>query len=150
MRFQIVGIENHAKTRVSVGLQSNDIKIYRTDVTYGAKDGAQDQSPSIAYSILAHLLGDRCYQKLTRHTAIDHVAIEEGAWQSLIRFRVEDAEVMRCMVTYLGRCAPARIIGKNARHPFRVARRVGNQPTIWLLTSLDSLLDSTRERVFTV
>jgi hypothetical protein len=32
LRFQIVGIRNHAKTRVSVGLQLSDIKIYRTDV----------------------------------------------------------------------------------------------------------------------
>ena len=35
LRFQIVGITNHAKTRVIVGLQPSDIKIYRTDVGLG-------------------------------------------------------------------------------------------------------------------
>ena len=37
LRFQIVGIGNHAKTRVIVGLQSSDIKIYRTDVVINMK-----------------------------------------------------------------------------------------------------------------
>jgi hypothetical protein len=32
LRFQIVGIRNHAKTRVTIGLQPSDMKIYRTDV----------------------------------------------------------------------------------------------------------------------
>jgi hypothetical protein len=32
LRFQIVGIGDHVKTRVIIGLQPSDIKIYRTDV----------------------------------------------------------------------------------------------------------------------
>jgi hypothetical protein len=32
LRLQIVGIRNHAQTRVIVGLQPSDFKIYRTDV----------------------------------------------------------------------------------------------------------------------
>ena len=34
LRFQIVGIANHAKTRVIARLQASDIRIYRTDVTF--------------------------------------------------------------------------------------------------------------------
>ena len=33
VRSQIVGIGNHVKTRVIIGLQPSDIKIYRTDGT---------------------------------------------------------------------------------------------------------------------
>jgi hypothetical protein len=33
LRFQIVGIGDHVKTRVIIGLQPSDIKIYRTDVS---------------------------------------------------------------------------------------------------------------------
>jgi len=40
LRFQIVGISNHAKTRVIIGLQPSDIKIYRTDVTSGDNGAA--------------------------------------------------------------------------------------------------------------
>jgi len=32
LRFQIVGIEDHVKTRTIIGLQPSDIKNYRTDV----------------------------------------------------------------------------------------------------------------------
>ena len=32
LRFQIVGITDHAKTRVNIGLQPGEFKIYRTDV----------------------------------------------------------------------------------------------------------------------
>jgi hypothetical protein len=33
LRSQIVGIWNHAKTRVIIELQPSDVKIYRTDVS---------------------------------------------------------------------------------------------------------------------
>jgi hypothetical protein len=32
LRSQIVGIGNHVNTRVIIGLQPSDLKIYRTDV----------------------------------------------------------------------------------------------------------------------
>jgi len=32
LQSQIVGIRNHAKTRVIIELQPSDLKIYRTDV----------------------------------------------------------------------------------------------------------------------
>src|SRR3989338_860395 len=34
LQSQIVGIRNHAKTRVIIGLQPSDLKIYRTDVIH--------------------------------------------------------------------------------------------------------------------
>ncbi|HEY4713002.1 MAG TPA: hypothetical protein VIH30_01980, partial [Aquirhabdus sp.] len=40
LQSQIVGITNHTKTRVIIGLQPSDLKIYRTDVF---------QAPSVAY-----------------------------------------------------------------------------------------------------
>lgn len=39
LRFQIVGISNHVKLPVIVGLQPSDLKIYRTDVALYLKVG---------------------------------------------------------------------------------------------------------------